>query len=231
MPKAPKISIERIKEVLSYCSETGSFIWKKNTSKANRVGQEAGKKPAYNGYRYISIDGGDYLAQKIAYAIMNNKFPSTRITFKDGDRLNLKWDNLIEWKWATKSKFNHSTPEGRAEYGRAWRSENAEKNKDISLKQDFGISIDQYNQILIFQKGCCAICNNPETATRSGKIKALAVDHDHETGFIRELLCNTCNVGLGAFGDDVKRIESAIKYLQKHKKTQSNVVHIKGAKQ
>lgn len=230
MPKTPKISAEEIRDVIDYDHITGSFTWKKNISKSNLIGKEASPALASNGYRYISIGGGEILAQRVAFAIMHGKFPEKRITFKDGNKTNLKWDNLIEWEWATKSKFDHSTSEGRAEYGRAWRRENAEKYKDKTLKSDFGISIDQYNEMLLSQKGCCAICNHPETASRSGKIKALAVDHCHETGNIRSLLCSTCNVGLGAYKDKPELLRQAAEYIEHHKTKKTNVIQLnKGA--
>jgi len=54
-----------------------------------------------------------------------------------------------------------------------------------------------------------------------GKATTLAVDHNHDTGKVRELLCNTCNNGLGCFKDDPKLLQSAIKYLNKHKQENS----------
>jgi hypothetical protein len=65
------------------------------------------------------------------------------------------------------------------------------------------------------QSGKCSICNNSETVKDlKGKIKYLAVDHNHETGEVRGLLCNACNTGIGKLGDSVKILENAIKYLK-----------------
>ena len=57
------------------------------------------------------------------------------------------------------------------------------------LKRVYGITLDQYNEILEKQNGVCAVCQNPERA----KNKSLAVDHDHKTGEIFGLLCFFCN--------------------------------------
>ncbi|KPK13993.1 MAG: hypothetical protein AMJ56_00350 [Anaerolineae bacterium SG8_19] len=65
------------------------------------------------------------------------------------------------------------------------------------------------------QNGVCAICNQPETHMRNGKLKALAVDHDHKSGAIRGLLCSDCNTGIGKLKDDHKVLQSAIQYLEK----------------
>lgn len=66
------------------------------------------------------------------------------------------------------------------------------------------------------QDGLCAICHRPETAVmRHGIVQSLAVDHDHETGEVRRLLCQRCNTGLGLFGDDPERLMDAAKYLMR----------------
>lgn len=64
----------------------------------------------------------------------------------------------------------------------------------------------EYQVILARQSGGCAICNAvPEYRLR--------VDHCHETGRVRGLLCHSCNVGLGWFRDDPKRMRAAVAYL------------------
>ncbi len=85
--------------------------------------------------------------------------------------------------------------------------------KDESLRRTFGINLEQYKALLSEQKGVCAICSEPETSTYKGKLRHLSVDHCHTTGRNRSLLCNDCNVALGWFKDDVKRLRSAIHYL------------------
>lgn len=58
----------------------------------------------------------------------------------------------------------------------------------------YGLTPADYAAMLVAQGGACAICRLPEKADRN-----LAVDHDHETGIVRALLCNRCNVLLGRF--------------------------------
>lgn len=69
--------------------------------------------------------------------------------------------------------------------------------------------------MLASQDGVCAICERPEKVIdpRNGRIKALAVDHDHGTGDIRGLLCQNCNKGLGNLGDSVEILMAAAAYL------------------
>lgn len=80
----------------------------------------------------------------------------------------------------------------------------------------YGISLEQYDNMLLKQNGVCAICKQYETMkNKKGTICNLSVDHDHETGLVRGLLCRNCNVGLGNFSDDIRVMRVAIAYLSK----------------
>ena len=83
------------------------------------------------------------------------------------------------------------------------------KARDRHLRHKFGITYDHYLEILEAQNGRCAICG---TNVPSGK-GAFHVDHCHDSGKIRGLLCHHCNVGLGHFKDSVSYLSSAIHYL------------------
>jgi len=91
---------------------------------------------------------------------------------------------------------------------------NLKQIKNCVLKKRFGITLEQFNQILEEQNGVCAICGQEETRIQhNGKISALAVDHNHVTGQIRGLLCSGCNVSLGRFKDNPKFLQNALNYL------------------
>lgn len=79
-----------------------------------------------------------------------------------------------------------------------------------------GITPADYQEMVERQGGKCAICGRPETASRNGRRIALAVDHDHETGQIRKLLCTTCNTGLGSFRENPALLAAAFDYLKGH---------------
>jgi hypothetical protein len=64
------------------------------------------------------------------------------------------------------------------------------------------------------QNGLCGICRQAEKATRFGKPATLSVDHDYNTGELRELLCSNCNVMLGMFNEDPDLIDKAAAYLR-----------------
>jgi len=85
-----------------------------------------------------------------------------------------------------------------------------EAQHKAGLKRKFGITPEQYQAIYEAQNGKCAICQRA-----TGKIKKLAVDHDHKTGKIRGLLCSVCNrMILGSLRDDIEALQRAIDYLK-----------------
>ncbi len=94
------------------------------------------------------------------------------------------------------------------------------KNNKFATQMHFakklGISLDKLNIAFENQNGCCAICKQPETTThQNGTLRNLAIDHDHETGEFRGLLCSKCNIALGGFKDDLNLLKSAVEYLSK----------------
>jgi hypothetical protein len=97
----------------------------------------------------------------------------------------------------------------RKEYSRLWYAANATRQKAYSLRQLYGITAEQYAQMLDDQKGVCAICNSNNGG------KSLAVDHVHdESRRVRGLLCAKCNAGIGMFRDEPELLIKAIAYLE-----------------
>lgn len=106
---------------------------------------------------------------------------------------------------------------------RNWRKNNPEKVRqrwqsrsyltrlDHHLRGKFGITLAEYNDMLEKQDGLCAICGQPPRGQRR-----LGVDHCHETGKVRQLLCHPCNSGMGLLGDNIETLQRAIAYLEKH---------------
>lgn len=84
------------------------------------------------------------------------------------------------------------------------------------FKTMYGVTPEWYDAMLSAQGGVCAICGQPEVVMRYGKLKLLAVDHDHVTGVPRGLLCQGCNQGIGHLGEDPERMEAAARYLETH---------------
>lgn len=79
------------------------------------------------------------------------------------------------------------------------------------LKSTYGITPEQYEEMLAAQGGCCAICHAKKPG---GRTKLFFIDHCHTTGKVRGLLCMRCNTGLGLFMDNQKFLSNAISYLK-----------------
>ena len=108
------------------------------------------------------------------------------------------------------------TSEERHAYHIRWAEANPEKWVAMKRKRKlavFGLTPEAYAELLEAQGGVCAICGLPERYYRSGKLLNLAVDHDHNTGDVRGLLCANCNRGIGMFSDDAETLRRAAEYL------------------
>jgi hypothetical protein len=110
-------------------------------------------------------------------------------------------------------RIKPATIESRKAYNIAY----ADRGKHLKLMRLYGISLEEYNQMLSNQGGVCAICREVEVCSdpRAGRTIGLAVDHDHTTGKIRGILCSKCNKAIGLLKDDTSLLASAIDYLNK----------------
>jgi hypothetical protein len=86
-----------------------------------------------------------------------------------------------------------------------------DKRKEYDLFRNYRLTSKEYLQMLADQDFSCAICSCNVTGTD----KVLVVDHNHETGEVRGLLCSTCNTGLGMFKDSINNLSNAMKYLKR----------------
>lgn len=132
--------------------------------------------------------------------------PKHQLRRSNGD---LPWsrDNF-RWSEPLANGKDYYTPEQRSEYSREW-----------NLQKKFGISGKQYAEMLAAQGGGCALCGNGIShQSRDGRENRLAVDHDHETGAVRGLLCVRCNRGIGYLNDDPVLLRAAADYLDRHRR-------------
>jgi hypothetical protein len=89
------LSVEKLKSILEYDSETGHFTWLVNKGRRGKVGSFAGSLNA-GGYVVIKIDSIRYLAHRLAWLYMTGAWPVDEIDHKDGITYNNKWLNLRE---------------------------------------------------------------------------------------------------------------------------------------
>lgn len=91
-----------------------------------------------------------------------------------------------------------------------------ERARKYNYKAKYGISIDDYNALLAEQDGRCAICQTDDPGEGPNRRKNFSVDHHHESGQVRGLLCNRCNRMIGLAQDDPLVLQTAAGYVAKH---------------
>lgn len=92
--------------------------------------------------------------------------------------------------------------------GRERYKNNRDRHRNDYLRRTFGMTLDEYRVMESAQDGCCAICRQQCKSGRS-----LAVDHNHETGEVRGLLCGNCNRAIGLLQEDPELFAAAVQYL------------------
>ena len=130
----------------------------------------------------------------------------------------------VNWTEAAKSKKHYTCKLCRSAYQRNWHSDNKERqnrlsrdryslNKDTVLKQQrekyikktFNITVEEYDSY--FKEASCQICS---------KETDLVLDHCHDTGKIRGVLCRQCNMAIGLLGDNLEGLTKATRYLDEN---------------
>lgn len=115
---------------------------------------------------------------------------------------NNKYHTDIEYREKRKAK------------SRQYNQQHPEK-KLIQHLSEFGLTLDDYNQMLESQNYRCAICG--DEGNSRNRFRKLSIDHNHKTGKVRGLLCPHCNFLLGHAKDNIEILQNAITYLEANK--------------
>lgn len=114
------------------------------------------------------------------------------------------------------------TKEERNAWLRAWRKRTPglafKRYHRARMRNKYGMPPERYDYLLLAQHSKCLICKSfmhiPTADSRVRNGKSVVVDHDHETGEVRGLLCNNCNRALGLFSHNVETLELAHRYMK-----------------
>jgi len=133
-----------------------------------------------------------------AYVLINNK--KIRAELKVCD----KCGNIKGSYWSKNNKYKN---------GGIWHywcisCANKRNGKKSRLKNQYNISVEQYEKMLTNQDNKCAICKQEENN------KSLSIDHNHNSNQIRALLCTRCNMLLGSINEDIELLKKIIAYLE-----------------
>jgi len=116
----------------------------------------------------------------------------------------LYYEKNKEHVHAKAAEWRRNNPERRKAIAIQWNRRNPEARKDAQLRCVYGIGLDDYRRMVDAQEGKCLIC---------ARRKKLVVDHCHETGTVRGLLCFGCNGAIGKLGDTATTVARAVAYL------------------
>ncbi len=112
-----------------------------------------------------------------------------------------------------RERAHQAAPEKRRERQARWWKRRAEaltwKRRCQEVKRLFGLERGQYEAMIRVQQNLCAVCGCPPP------IRYLAVDHDHDTGEVRALLCRNCNLGIANFRENIHHLHAAADYLER----------------
>ena len=120
-------------------------------------------------------------------------------------------------EWRAKNRTRHL--EGCRRRDALRRAADPEYDRRRNFRQKYKITIEQYDAMYRDQNGVCAICARLNLSGRR-----LAVDHDHDTGKIRGLLCSRCNSAIGLARESLDVLKMTVVYLEKHKSLSEAVI-------
>jgi hypothetical protein len=123
--------------------------------------------------------------------------------------------NNPEKNKAKKHRYYLAHAEHCKAHSRAWRKTHTGQVRARNIKKR-GLSCQEFSSMVEAQGGRCLICNKkPDVNAASINYRVLHIDHDHQTGKVRGLLCSNCNKGLGFFHDDPTLLVAASTYLRR----------------
>jgi hypothetical protein len=153
-----------------------------------------GRPTTWTDFETFAADVGDLSEDEATVTAVDESAP----VGKDNFRFLLK----------VQGKYDRSTKDGQAAYARAYREANPGRWRHSHLKNNYKTDDIEFERLKAAQGGKCLICECVPDVK-------LAVDHDHDTGAIRGLLCKQCNFALGQFGDDLTKLRGAVAYMER----------------
>ena len=157
-------------------------------NKEYRAKMPVEKKEAYEKNRLITMTR-EY--RDVRNAKQRTVYPTIKAKVRARNKI---WDNNNKQKMSG--------------YKKQWAIDNPDKVKSNTLFGRYRISLEDYNNMLLAQKGKCPICLND--------LKTPVVDHNHSLNKVRAIICHKCNLAIGLFNDDISILQSAIQYLINH---------------
>ena len=129
--------------------------------------------------------------------------------------MNIEDKRKYHREYQRKRRLRNSLQERESQ--KKYRDNNKDKRKNGMLQWRFNLTLEEYNAMSEAQCHVCKLCGQPETAKKNSnkneEVRMLCVDHDHDTGKVRGLLCTKCNVQLGHYEKSKPRAEEFERYI------------------
>jgi hypothetical protein len=132
---------------------------------------------------------------------------------KEVRRKNPKTEEQLKIHREKNNLYYQNNKEKKAIYSKTRREKNTKSYRNTAYKYKYGISIDEYEELLLKQNNSCDICKISQDDLNYN----LVVDHCHTTKLVRGLLCRNCNLALGYLKDNIETVSSTLSYLNKYK--------------
>lgn len=125
----------------------------------------------------------------------------------------------LEQRYREDPEFREKDLERKRNYHRENRERDNNRSREYYFRkrlEEFGMTLEEYESILHWQNGKCAICRGDQ---KTKNVVRFCLDHNHKTGEFRGLVCANCNSGLGMFNDNPVILRFAHSYLMKSKRS------------
>jgi len=109
-------------------------------------------------------------------------------------------------------EYNKTHPDKIRENSQKYLKAHPKLKKEYNLKYNYGLSITEFDNLLLAQDNKCPICGQPLDLQNPHNVN---VDHDHLTGKVRGILCRNCNLAIGFLRDNPEYAKRASEYLER----------------
>lgn len=168
-----------------------------------------GEKPGKAGSRKLSVELTCPVCGQTYMATRSDKRACSRTCYA---RLPDRQQQYQEYR--SRPEYKARKSEWRRTPRQAERTRNY--NRIHNLRK-YGLTVEDYDRMFAEQGGVCILCGNAPNPDGVRAASRLHPDHDHVTGQVRDLLCLTCNVGIGHLRDDPALLRKAAEYIERHR--------------
>lgn len=167
------------------------------------MNQKEKKRENFKKWREKNIE---YSRQRVKYWAKENpeKVKASRQKSREKNRVKNR-ERQSEWR------------KEHPDYQYTWMSENKNYSKNWYLHTKYGLTLDAFNSMISGQGGKCASCGSSDWP-----VKGPVVDHDHETGEVRGILCHFCNAAAGLLSDSPEKLRKLADYLDRNKSDEND---------